>query len=235
MSSITADGVFSIAEKITLQKDEQRLQQDYQLLQKEYNDIKDSINSKKDQGLSNVLERYNISFNLAQSLWYNGSSNYNLNQMLQNTPQLNIYGVKNLYELLFLLLKVMIEDDKASADENNLWILLINELTLKISELKTELRSLNNKLTLIDAEDATGELVANINYQFAELYGGLQAQIDGQITNWNDKGIPLPLYDHNTNKWYNGAEWQEVADNSNGRYKTARGAAMASYYADAIE
>lgn len=29
------------------------------------------------------------------------------------------------------------------------------------------------------------------------------------------------------------AEWQEVADNSNGRYKTARGAAMASYYADA--
>lgn len=58
----------------------------------------------------------------------------------------------------------MIEDDKASADENNLWILLINELTLKISELKTELRSLNNKLTLIDAEDATGELVANINY-----------------------------------------------------------------------
>ena len=31
------------------------------------------------------------------------------------------------------------------------------------------------------------------------------------------------------------AEWQEVADNSNGRYKTARGAALASYYADAIE
>ena len=29
------------------------------------------------------------------------------------------------------------------------------------------------------------------------------------------------------------AEWQEVADNSNGRYKTARGAALASYYADA--
>ena len=31
------------------------------------------------------------------------------------------------------------------------------------------------------------------------------------------------------------AEWQDVADNSNGRYKTARGAALASYYADAIE
>ena len=31
------------------------------------------------------------------------------------------------------------------------------------------------------------------------------------------------------------AEWQEVADNSNGRYKTARGAALASYYADAAE
>lgn len=29
------------------------------------------------------------------------------------------------------------------------------------------------------------------------------------------------------------AEWQEVADNSNGKYKTARGAALASYYADA--
>ena len=29
------------------------------------------------------------------------------------------------------------------------------------------------------------------------------------------------------------AEWQEVADNSNGKYKTARGAAIASYYADA--
>ena len=29
------------------------------------------------------------------------------------------------------------------------------------------------------------------------------------------------------------AEWQEVADNSNGKYKTARGAAVASYYADA--
>ena len=28
-------------------------------------------------------------------------------------------------------------------------------------------------------------------------------------------------------------KWQEVADNSNGRYKTARGAALASYYADA--
>ena len=31
------------------------------------------------------------------------------------------------------------------------------------------------------------------------------------------------------------AEWQEVANNSNGRYKTARGAALASYYADAAE
>ncbi len=29
------------------------------------------------------------------------------------------------------------------------------------------------------------------------------------------------------------AEWQDVADNSNGKYKTARGAALASYYADA--
>lgn len=31
------------------------------------------------------------------------------------------------------------------------------------------------------------------------------------------------------------AEWQEVTDNSNGRYKTARGVALASYYAGAIE
>lgn len=29
------------------------------------------------------------------------------------------------------------------------------------------------------------------------------------------------------------AEWQEVADASHGKYKTARGAAFASYYADA--
>ena len=29
------------------------------------------------------------------------------------------------------------------------------------------------------------------------------------------------------------AEWQEVANASNGKYKTARGAAFASYYADA--
>ncbi|MBO5086413.1 MAG: hypothetical protein J6B65_04160 [Paludibacteraceae bacterium] len=29
------------------------------------------------------------------------------------------------------------------------------------------------------------------------------------------------------------AEWQEIANASHGRYKTARGAAMASYYADA--
>jgi hypothetical protein len=29
------------------------------------------------------------------------------------------------------------------------------------------------------------------------------------------------------------AEWQAVADASNGRYKTARGAAFSSYYADA--
>ena len=29
------------------------------------------------------------------------------------------------------------------------------------------------------------------------------------------------------------AEWQEIADASHGKYKTARGAAFASYYADA--
>lgn len=31
------------------------------------------------------------------------------------------------------------------------------------------------------------------------------------------------------------AEWQEVADASNGKWKTARGAAFASYYASAVE
>ena len=31
------------------------------------------------------------------------------------------------------------------------------------------------------------------------------------------------------------AEWQEIADNSNGKWKTARGAAFASYYAAAVD
>ncbi len=31
------------------------------------------------------------------------------------------------------------------------------------------------------------------------------------------------------------AEWQEIADNSNGKWKTARGAAFASYYAASVD
>ena len=31
------------------------------------------------------------------------------------------------------------------------------------------------------------------------------------------------------------AEWQEIADNSNGKWKTAKGAAFASYYAASVD
>lgn len=222
MGEFMKDGVFETAEIAAIGQMYNQLSQTFNTLNKEYNEAVAKIESIVDKNQNNenfdedsffqeefpyFLEMKNIwADEEGNALFNDANIGQYIHQLQQNKISLDSFNLNSLFNFILCLCLHLPKDKIASSDEIAVWNNANTKLTDKLNSFEECLRQTMAAIALFDANDELQEAVGNIN----SVMNGLQKQIDGQIINWNDKGIPLPLYDHSTNKWFDGAEWVDT-------------------------
>lgn len=219
MGNFMKDGIFETAEIAAIGQMYNQLFQTFNTLSKQYHEAIYKIESIVDKNQNDenfdedtffqeefpyFLEMKNIWSNEDGNVLFNDTniSQY-IYQLQQNKISLDSLNLNSLFSLILCLCQYLPKDKVASAEEITVWNNANAKLTDKLNSFEEYLRQTMAAIALFDANDELQEAVGNVN----SVMNGLQKQIDGQIINWNDKGLPLPLYDHSKKKWYNGSDW----------------------------
>ena len=216
MTSFMDDGVFTTAEIVAIGQLYNQINQSFSSLAKEYTEVVDKIESiiesSNPKDVTDFINDEFPSLNNMKSIWEDPNKEVFVND--SNIPQLVLdihvlnksledFNLQSLFRFVLELCLYISKDKKATNDERSVWQESNTYLSSQLTEFESSLRATTAAIALFDASDEIQEAVAGIN----STMNGLQDQIDGQIINWNDEGLPLPLYDHNTKKWHNGTNW----------------------------
>ena len=201
MTSFMDDGVFTTAEIVAIGQLYNQINQSFSSLAKEYTEVVDKIESiiesSNPKDVTDFIKDEIPSLNKMKSIWEDPNKEVFVND--SNIPQLVLdihvlnksledFNLQSLFRFVLELCLYISKDKKATNDERSVWQESNTYLSSQLTEFESSLRATTAAIALFDASDEIQEAVAGIN----STMNGLQDQIDGQIINWNDEGLPLP-------------------------------------------
>lgn len=219
MTLFMSDGIFDTAEIAAIGQLYNQINQSFNSLNTEYievvNKIESIIESNKPEDTTGFINDEFPSLNTMKSIWKDPNKevfindntiSYFISEINNNKKSFSDFNLYSLFQFILELCLYITKDKQATTEEIKIWNQANSYLSEQLTNFEVALRSTTAAIALFDAEDEIQEALGSVN----QTINGLQQQIDGQIINWNDKGFPLPLYDHMTNKWFNGSEWVDA-------------------------